>query len=661
MRRLIHSHFGRAVSFLVTFALMLPAFTLMTARKAEAQAESQPSMAVVEFADVSKVPNKIPDIGKKAAAAFRTELGKTNKYDVQSEETITRVMGELGFQAPVTRVEDLIRLGQQALAVTVTSGTIHNYRIVDQGGGKVGQILMRIEIRDVASGLVINGAALSASSSVRVGDISDEALINEAIAAGMFNAVREIQSRTLSNATVLNTLDNTALINQGERVGFKKGQEVVVTRGREQVAIAAVTDLEPDSAFIRVTRGLKGIQPGDRVRVIFSVPEVKGDFGKGGSAQVQAKKSRGNNTALIAALLIIGLVAILLSSGRSDSTAVINNFTAQAELDFTNVDVNGGAGPAVRLRWSPEQFFTGGNAQRFAYQVWRNDVPNTPILIVDGGQTEAVDRNDGRSFNWYNFGGLIGGTTCQFSAPPSEGPVTPAPLVAGTQYQYSIELVYKLSQLDLPGSGGTSGGGSTGTTGLSTGGSTGGTTTSTGSTGGLTIGRDVVEVLASTTGGRETTGGTTGTTGTTSGEAGECYFVTARVAGPTVTPLAQPVLRSPDDGAKLDVSVPRTFQFISAKARAGGAIVEYVLQISTDPTFPSDRSIFAGEPLRDGAGPNALLSTQPVDLRTVFAQFPNAKELWWRVGAKSVSDPTPPTGGYVFSNPRRFGPATLRY
>ncbi|MBV6457617.1 MAG: hypothetical protein HONBIEJF_00732 [Fimbriimonadaceae bacterium] len=655
MRRLIHSHFGRAVSFLVTFALLLPAFTLITARKAEAQVETQPAMAVLEFADVSKVPNKIPGLGKTAATALRAELEKTNKYDVLSEDTVNRSMGDLGFQPPVTRVEDQIRLGQQAQAVTVTSGTINNYRVVDQGGGKVGQVLMRIEIRDVASGLVINGAALSASSSVRVGDITPEALINEAIAAGMFNAVREIQSRTLSSATVLNTLDNTALINQGERVGFKKGQEVVVTRGREQVAIASVTDLEPDSAFIRVTRGLKGMQPGDRVRVIFSVPEVKGDFGKGGSAQVQGKKSRGNNTALIAALLIIGLVAILLSSGRSDSTAVINNFTAQAELDFTNVDVNGGAGPAVRLRWSPEQFFTGGNAQRFAYQIWRNDVPNTPILIVDGGQTEAVDRNDGRSFNWYNFGGLIGGTTCQFSEPPSEGPVSPAPLVAGTQYQYSIELVYKLSQLDLPGSGGSTGGG-TGTTGLSTGGSTGGTTTSTGSTGGLTIGRDVVEMLASTTGGRETTGGTTGST---SGEAGECYFATARVAGPTVTPLAQPVLRSPDDGAKLDVSVPRTFQFISAKARAGGAIVEYVLQISTDPTFPSDRSIFAGEPLRDGAGPNALLSTQPVDLRTVFAQFPGAKELWWRIGAKSVSDPTPPTGGYIFSNPRRFGPATL--
>jgi len=639
---------------LVTFALLLPAFTLMTVQKAEAQVETQPAMAVVEFADVSKVATKIPGIGKAAATALRAELDKTNKYDVLSEDTITRSMGDLGFQPPITRVEDLIRLGQQAQAVTVTSGTINNYRIVDQGGGKVGQVLMRIEIRDVASGLVINGAALSASSSVRVGDISPEALINEAIAAGMFNAVREIQTRTLVSATVLNTLDQTALINQGARVGFKKGQEVVVTRGREQVAIAAVTDIEPDSAFIKVSRGLKGIQPGDRVRVIFSVPEVKGDFGKAGSAQVQAKKSRGNNTALIAALLIIGLVAILLSSGRSDSSQVINNFTAQAELDFTNVDVNGGAGPAVRLRWSPEQFFTGGNAQRFAYQIWRNDVPNSPVMIVDGGQTEAVDRNDGRSFNWYNFGGLIGGSTCQFSAPPSEGPITPTPLVAGTQYQYSIELVYKLSALDLPGSGGSTGG-SSGTTGVSTGGSTGGTTTTTGSSGGLTIGRDVVEVLASTTGGRETTGGTTGTTG----DAGECYFVTAKSAGPSVTPLAQAVLRAPDDGAKLDIAVPRTFQFISAKARAGGAIVEYVLQISTDPTFPSDRSIFAGEPLRDGAGPNALLSTAPVDLRTVFAQFPNTKELWWRIGAKSVSDPSPPSGGYIFSNPRRFGPATL--
>lgn len=653
MRRLIHSHVGRAISYLLTFALLLPAFSLMTATKAEAQIETQPAWAVVDFGDVSKGDKKIEGIGRTAAEALRTELEKTKKYDVLAAETVNRSMQDLGLQAPLTRVEDLIRLGQQAQAATVVSGTVNNYRVIDQGGGKVGQVIMRIEVRDVASGLVINGAALSASSSVRVGDINEEALINEAISAGMFNAVREIQSRTLSTATVLNTLDNTALINQGERVGFKKGQEVVVTRGREQVAIANVYDIEPDSAFIKVSRGLKGIQPGDRVRVIFSVPEVKGDFAKDGSAKVVGKKSKSNNTALIAALLIIGLVAILLSSGRSDSGQVISNFTAQAELDFTNVDVNGSAGPAVRLRWSPEQFFTGGNAQRFAFQIWRNDVPNTPTLVVDGNQREAVDRNDGRAFNWFNFGGLIGGNTCQFSSPPSEGPVTPAPLVAGTQYQYSIELVYKLSQLDLPGSGGSTGGSTGGTsTGISTGGTTGG------STGGLTIGRDVVEVLDGYTGGRETTGGTTGTTGSTSGEAGECYFVTARVAGQTVTPLAQALLRTPEDGAKLDISIPRTFQFISAKARAGGAIVEYVMQISPDPTFPSNRSTFAGEPLRDAAGPNTLLSTAPIDLRTAFAQFPGAKELWWRIGAKSVSDPSPPLGGYLFSNPRRFGSAT---
>lgn len=653
MRRFIESRPGAAVCYLVTIALLTPIFTFISWTRADAQIESQAQWTVIQFANKGKGGDAY---GRMAADAVFGEFSKLGKYSLTPQDSVDRQMAELGFQPPLTRVEDQLRLASNLGANTVVAGEIKDWRIVDDNGGKRADVLVRVFVRDVASGQLVNGAAVGASSSRRMGEVSEETLLSEAFASAAFEIVRQVESNSLPNATVLNTLEKTALINQGARTGFKVGMNVIVLRGREQVAEATVSEVDPDSSFVKVTRSNKGVQPGDKVRAVFAVPDIKG-FGKDGSAVVAKAKKAPNVTALLTLLLVLGLIYFLLQGNRSTDSSVIQDVGARAMLD--NAD-----NPAVEINWRPESFFTGGNQNRFAFQIWRDDVPDTPVLVVDGQLNVGRDSNDGRTFTWYQQ--TVGGPSGDPTDCPglnSQTGDTIAPLIFGRPYSYSVELVYRVSALDL---GGSTGGGTTGTTattGLTTGGTTGLTTggttgLTTGGTTGLTTGRVYGDEGSSrvmmrpwTEAVAETTGTTTGTTG-----ASFCYWVSTRVAARgTATPLGRASLTAPENNAQVDINVPRPFQFLSVRGAVPIAI-EYVLQLSPDPTFPSNRSVTTASFI-DNQPSNVQLSTAPVNLKEIFAQFPGATSMWWRIGAKNVGDVPGPVGGYIWSAARQFRPA----
>lgn len=656
MRRFIESRTGRAIGGVVIAALLVPFFTMVSLRKAYAQLEQLPTWAVVEFANLSGKGSA--ELGRIAAEAVSNELGKLNKYDVLSGEQVNRSAEALGLQNPITRISELIRLGQDLRAVSIVRGEIVDWQIATVGAGRQAEVAMRIVVIDVASGLPVNGSALKAVSAVRTGDVSEETLLNEALAAGAFNAVRDIESRTLPTGTVLNTLNRQALINQGSRTGFQVNQEVIVTRGREQVATARVTDVEPDSATITVVRQIKGIQPGDRVRVVFAVPEIKGIGRPGGELQVARPPARGNNSALITVLIVLGVLAFLLGQGRSGGQDVIIGVRAEPLVQPDDT-------PAVRISWRTDAFVK-GNQQRYRWQVWRSDVSAAPVAVADGFNNFVIDDARPRDVTWNNFNGIVGPTPdCRFTDPPGES-TTPAPgLVPGTPYLYSVELVYRVSALDLPlTGGGTTGGGTTGlttgggTTGLTTGGGTTGLTTGGGTTGGLTTG-------GGTTGGGTTGGGTTGGGGTAGGsgpstrqDAGDCYFLTTRVAAiGTATPFNRPQLRAPENGAT--VSSPPVFRFDSVRGAVSSVVIQYALQFSPDPTFPENRTTTVLT-FVDNSN-SATLSTRPVP--EAFSLYPGAQFIYWRVGARNVADnPGPVLQGrerYIFSAPFRFERPTI--
>ncbi|MBX7133294.1 MAG: penicillin-binding protein activator LpoB [Fimbriimonadaceae bacterium] len=662
MRRFVESRFGKGISLLLVHALIIPFLTFVSVAKSVAQIETLPQWAVVEFQNLSSKGGA--GYGKTASEAVASELAKTNKYEMIPAETVTRAETELGYTGTL-RPDQLIRLGQNIRATTIVSGQIVDYRVIEVGAGKQADVLLRVEVRDVASGLPINGAAIKASSAIKGGDVSDETLVNEAISAAAYESVQQIISRTLPRATVLNTLEKTALINRGTRSGFQKDQEVIVTRGRDQVATATVTEVEPDAAVISVVRSNRGIQPGDKVQVVFNVPELKGFTKKGepdfGSKRDRARGKGSNISGLISVLLLVGIAAFLLGGNRDGGQDLVTDVTAEAMVlpDDT---------PAVKLSWRPDGFVK-GNSQRFQWQIYRSDTFGAPVLIAPGFATEAIDDARARTFTWYDFGGIVGGAFCDNTAPANPTQATPTGVVPGTVYTYQVELIYSLSALDLPGTGttGNTGGGTTGTT--TTGGTTGLTTTGGGNTtGGLTGGRgaevamiDDEDIPYSTGGSEMSDEGEIYLQQNTGGGGDRCYFASTKVtARGQATPLVRPGLRSPVNNAI--IATAPVFVFTSVRGATASVILRYVLQLSDDPIFPKNRTIMPAEAVViDNSGlPGAQLSTKPI--QEALTAFKGSQFVYWRIGVRNEGDsPGPvPVGGerYIFSAPFRFSRPT---
>lgn len=641
MRRFIKSLPGKAVGQLVVMALLLPSLTLMMLGKAQAQLTTQPTWAVLPF--VVKAKGGVPDLGNAAADAVASELSKTNQYDVVPSEQIKRAAENLGLQLPITDQTSILRLAQEVRASTIVTGEVVDYKILPNGGGRQAVTGMNVRVTDVASGLSINGAGVSAKSTVRVGpDVSDQTLVTESLSFAAVEAVNKIQTQTLPTATVLNTTERTALINRGTRSGFKKGQKVVVVRGREQVATATVNDVEADQAYLSPDRIIKGIQPGDKVRVIFDFVGVSA-ISTTGRVDHERATTRGRSpNGLIQVALILGLGLVLLGGGRSSSQNGASRLISEAEM-FP--DPTGD--PAVKLSWNSD-IFVRANSNRVQWQIWRSDVPDAPVLVAQGNTFTAHDvstlAHSGSYSTLDNWNGQIGGNTCDITSLPNDGTVSTVAPTPGRAYQYRIELVYRVAAADLP-DGGTTGGGTN--TGLTTGGGTTGGGSSTGlTTGGGTTG--------STTGGTNTTGGTAGTGG------GQfCYFISAQTfAKGLATPLVRSIGQSPAQNAAIprqvnyDITTQTIpFSFSSANTAGANLTLEYVVEMSLSPNFPKSGTFLAHIPGGSSVAKKITTDAGTISLSTnndLFQDVPPGTQIFWRVGVRNIADdpgPVPDSAG----------------
>jgi hypothetical protein len=410
------------------------------------------------------------------------------------------------------------------------------------------------------------------------------------------------------------------------------------------VATARVAEVEPDGSVIRIERQIKGVQPGDRVRVVFATPDISPEFNKAGGATVRRKASSSNGSQIITILLVLGLVAVLLGNGGSSGSSSTSGGLTAEPLLFPNESGD----PAVKLSWN-SGLFNKGNDQQYAWQIWRNDLTTSPALVVPGNQRSAIDTSQPRTFQWSDFQGFIGGSTCRFSDPPLDD-ATVAGVVPGRPLSYQIELVYRLNSIDLPGTTGTGGGTGTTTTGTTT---TGTTTTGTTTTGTTTGG------TGTTTTGTTTTGTTTG--GGTGGDADFCYFLSGRTnARGLATPLDGTTLQAPADnatippanGSSTDPNRLITFQFNSV-ATIRPLTAEYIVQVSTSPVFARNVTRQVGTRVSNATGivsiavPNNFFT----DAETV---------IYWRVGARNTADKPGPIADkatkqrFIFSQPRSF-------
>ncbi len=439
MRRFVATLPGKALCHLVVTALTLPFLSLILMGRAVAQIQTLPSWAVVDFINTSgKGGGKI---GAMAADAMADELSKTGKYDVTPREQIGRAITQLNLVAPVTEATSLARLASEVQATSLVTGEVVNWQIRPVGSGKQADVIVRSVVRDVASGLPVNGSAQNASSSVRPGDTADDVLLNEAFGLVSAKMVADITNRQLPRATVLNTFQQTAFINQGTRSGFKDGQKLIVFRGVDQVATAVVVSADYDNSEVRIIRSYKGISPGDKVQVVFEVPEIQQAFLADGSARPVAQHAERNNNNFIQMLVAIGLLAFLVGGKGANKQEVVTRVRAEAGFDTL------GELPGVRVSWGTNVFVQ-GNEQKFQFQIWRNDVVGSPVGITDGSVGSFVDTTAPKTFNWFTAP-RTSVTVCP-AAPTAAGTATAPGVTPGVPYLYQVELIYRISALDFP-------------------------------------------------------------------------------------------------------------------------------------------------------------------------------------------------------------------
>lgn len=563
--------------------------TLILIARADAQLQSLPTWAVVDFQNLSGSGG--PDVGSQAADAVANELANTNKYDIVPREQVKRVMDELGIRMPLDQTA-LFRL-RDALRVTeVVTGEVVNYRVVPVEGGKRADVIMRIVVKNVNQGTTVNGAALTESSGIRPSDTADALIIGEAFTNAAVRSVGEMVARQLPKATLLNTWERTAVINQGARSGFQSGMELIILRGTQQVATARVTGIEPDSATITIMQNIVGHRPGDTAQAIYTVPEVYNTWGgRSGDSQSVVKptnvKRAGANTGFFQLLLVGALLFMLLSGNNSSRNDVVEK--TKAEATFNEFQTS----PSIRVSWDVDVFVRGNN-QKENFVIFRSDVPNTPIGAVTGSRNNYVDTSVAQAFSYLNPNGL---DVLACNGVPATITTTGVPVPVGQPVFYQVQLVYSVSAVDVPG-GGTNPG-------------------------------------------------------------ARCYFSSDRDTsrGPA-TALDRPQLVTPAQGAVFDtvdeLNAPRfTFE---AATNAQPITVEYILEMSSSPQFPGNRT-FATAPLVSNV--NSTLNITPGPLNALPSYLRTATTIWWRVGARNIDDipgPVPASTGrrYIMSIPRSF-------
>ncbi len=310
-RRRISSLLAAAMvtSLLVYFAP--PASAQVAVPPSPGGTERVPAVAVMAFENTSQRGGAL--LGRSAAAAITQAMEDSNNWDPLRAEAINRQIEQLGLTPPLD-LTGLLQLGRALDADAMVTGTVWMAR-VSRGQASVG---LRVEVRSVASGELINGALAQAESGSRPNYTGDtQLLIDEALRKAAFLAVTKMDQQQLPRGTVLTTQvfgDNErqeALLNIGAAAGVKEGMEFIVLRGQDKVGRLRVTRVEPDQSTASVVESTRGVQPEDRVQALFQLPplptvtedETGAPVVRGGvrpEGTSRAKRSAGIRNALLA-------------------------------------------------------------------------------------------------------------------------------------------------------------------------------------------------------------------------------------------------------------------------------------------------------------------------------------------------------------------------
>lgn len=588
-------------------------------------------------------------LGRKAADAVALAfINYAKNYEVVSRSEMEAQMQRLRLSFPLLPAQ-LIQLTRAVQARYAITGKIVQVSVNE----KTGQATVQLQMLwfDPFMEVPTNGAHVRLTSPPRPGTSPDVA-IDQALTLAAAQAVQQALAVRLPEGQITQRVGNAVIINRGRDHGLLPGMRMWVVRTvrdpelgpiPSRVGRVTLTTVEARTAEARIDEESTPVQYPDKVVAIYQLPEIGAR-----EAPVEVKRpSLGSQIArLILVLGAVFLAANLLRRGNtnrgegappparaqvsSDGQRVILHL--QPIRDTVAIEIYRDTSAAVNPVLSklidvidPQSTAVFNDDQTFytgvaAISVESGDPPNIlPRLQRDPTQTQPV----GPVFLPDNYEVFF------LHTPPQ----------IGTSHWYVVRFVTarRVPINPIP-TGGTTGGGGGGVGGGGTGGGTGGGGTGGGGTGG---------------GG---TGGGAGTLGSRQQQTRPpfelIYSAYSAPIGPAtpVRRLTVADLLEPNPNTAVNLSAV-TFRFLSAQGAD-----EYVIQVSDQVTFPSNRTLTLTVPLLPNPNQNAQLVTLANQNLLPFAQSigNTTGPFYWRVGYRNSRDATPPEGGYVFSELQTF-------
>jgi hypothetical protein len=669
----------RTTVWLLTLALILP-LLMLGHGQATAQATAPLTVIVADFVDAKANATNTPlAIAGRDAVYNELVASGQGRFNPIPEKEVTTEAKTLGLKVPARPGDpanfsdaDLTRLAKALNADAIVKGTVN--AVIPKGQNPI--LVLDTIITDATTGDSINGGQSRIVAKVQPGQsLTAQETVDKAVSDAALAVTRQMVSRQMVTATVLNINQDVVLINRGTRDGLKAGDDLDIIRdragqkvsvGKIRIARAYATDSEAD-----VLQNVGGIQPEDLARVIYR-PEFL--FSTANVAKANVRNTRVNFSAIGRTLTALGLgvlIAVAVKGGQATTTNVVSEPTED------------GTTPEVRVTWGNNIF---GQAGVVEYHIYRtgnttpNFAPGTPYstsgsssssttsssssTTVDaisgipiGTSTPTIQKYVDQPSPYYPYA-LIGGfvfagsngsnssnstgssssssssTTTQTCGIYAVGELDTG-FTAGHTYQYYVTAIIQ-REVPLTSAGSTS---STGTSSSSGTSSTG--TTSTGTT--------------------SSSSSSSGSSSSSSSNGLTC-FESDPVAGGFATPVVPVVPTSPANQTTIDITT-----FNPTWPSTNGADV-FQVEVSTNRTFSTAKTlyyqdVFSSAPSQSGVQqslPSAVNLTQAAQLLAdpTFNAYVNPKSgttsttptLFYRVGARHDSD-TPGPIDWITQSP----------